>query len=1194
MVLLLNLTEKKHSIKKRGKIIQKAVFFITLTLIILLNKVFSDSILIPDMVIKGQSVDFWFDAYSLIKTKTDFLEESTVLKSLNAYCQVSNNKASLSLISSTFTMKKYKLLANDYGYVNITCYATAYNENNKIFSAKETKTIFITDNPEEICNSEDITINIPDYELDYLYDIVAPSYKLIKDKLKQVQIGKPIGILVDYSQVKGVIENSVLSCSIKKSKDNYNLSVLISQVYTDNKEFESLLNLYLLSVPKKYYNSFEIDCNFTAYCNFYGNKDLSKNIKTNFSIIANVKPINQTTFFILYDYMLNDVQNFTKEIQNYIKEYQIKSAEQTFEALISPYSSGLRGALIDALFNQFPLMLSMLYAYFVVKPAELSCICTAPLAPTTEVLCNPLLSTGSLCAFNLQKKIAPATTCSVGGTTITCTGVLATLSTYNGIFFGWYLSTWWIPLFFTTFFATRTIELTYLTTCDPVTKWINTITGDSVLFAVLNMFKYPPPTPNQIGSALNQVSNYVKENEKHFTEEFKEISKLFENKQFNIEQTFNDFKDYINSINPNEVNNFINDNMKLNDVYNSLQEFTASVREPFDKIRDIILAPVRTILIDLLGKKLLEKYLNPCGGTKKGDNPPDRTYELIQDYITIAGGVGSGNYGQIGQTFISSLLGNILTLIGNFVKSKEKCVLYNTLYPLTFLNKTKTAYGIDAKVNINSNNPKIDFNFFSLSNHKVYICPQEVGRALSTYSSLLASNYKCFLSSVNWLYMSKVMKNFDGDLTKLLNNDLASFLVDYSTLNPTQLKYSYLLTDYESIQNLAYCSNVRKYINCLNEEAVKSCQSNQWKVSFLFVAKTAAKVYVDYFSRIITGAIVSQILNYIDVCKSMSIIQTIKAIVQMTITFVQMKSSTEKAMSCVNKVSNINISKLDIKDLDKLKISSKCENILNDANQGASGLDCFLNPGKCSLAGWLSAIGDLLNPNALGGWINGKIDSYVNNLIDNMIKEGAKKCSINEDNEQVQIVAINTLVNQEINLNSILSNYTKNVISTSLFSIEINGSKDLIKTLQYSDCLSPTSNDIYYCEMIKLIFPYPNENDKYCIYEIKPENKEFIIHFYGNYQECNLYLSMEKSGIGTTNVERILIKNIKDCQNEIILASQDFENAYDKLNKDNEIALYFQLVPVINGKEDFDLSASSLVNPSLWQESSYYVEECNS
>ncbi len=321
---------------------------LTLVFLFLLLKLAHADILVPNYLVKNQEVEFWFDAYNLIYTKTNFAQNSTLLKSLTKECFVNDSsKASLEAVKNTYTMIKYKLKALDYGYVKLICKATATNENNQIFTAQENRTIFIGDDPNKICNKSDVAISIPDVTVDYLYDLVKGSFTILQTH-NRVQIGQPLEVTVDYSNVLGTIKNSRIYC---RPVSDYNVSVLLSQAFANDNSFTAYLNLYLNTPVKNYSGPIFLNCTYKAYCDFYGNSELSKNISKDFSIIVNVRPLNDSIFFIINSKALNDSNTIIKQLLNLTREYQIRAALQMFESQISPFFAGIPGLIIDGILS---------------------------------------------------------------------------------------------------------------------------------------------------------------------------------------------------------------------------------------------------------------------------------------------------------------------------------------------------------------------------------------------------------------------------------------------------------------------------------------------------------------------------------------------------------------------------------------------------------------------------------------------------------------------------------------------------------------------------------------------------------------------------------------------------------------------------------------------------------------------------
>jgi len=326
----------------------------------------------------------------------------------------------------------------------------------------------------------------------------------------------------------------------------------------------------------------------------------------------------------------------------------------------------------------------------------------------------------------------------------------------------------------------------------------------------------------------------------------------------------------------------------------------------------------------------------------------------------------------------------------------------------------------------------------------------------------------------------------------------------------------------------------------------------------------------------------------------LSIVQIITTVTQFIIQAVQFKEALGKVESCVNKYYSINISNLNASNIDKLRFDKQCKNLINKA-KGKSGLDCLLSPGECSLAGWLTLATQIIDPNALDAWINTKLNMYFDRLIDNLIRVGAKKCSVPRDDVQVQVVALDSIIDQEINANDILSELMPNVVSTSLFQIKIIPlQKNLVRQVDLSNCQNSVSSDLaQYCLIVRRVYPYA-DSGTYCIYNVT--KKQFNITVYGNYDKCRIYFSKEKPNPATGNINyyNVLVKEVNNCHNTVKLSfTQNFLRS--KLNElgNDGYAYYLVVVPVQGNSELNNEKVSTIFNPNWVKKSSYLVKECS-
>ncbi|HIQ50436.1 MAG TPA: hypothetical protein EYH54_00520 [Nautiliaceae bacterium] len=1120
---------------------------------------------IPDLIIKDEEIYFYFDAFYLLSKETDAVINSSYFIDWSYNCYIKEGNADLELIGASLTIQEYKLIGREYGRLVIRCKASIKNEKEQIFEAEVEKTVFVADDLNRICNENDLLISIsPDpIEIKYLEDLVPLVYKLLKENREQ-KVDLPIEVSIDYSGILGRIENPVLYCEV--NDDHFKL---IQDFELNDLSFDSTLNLFLIKNISSYFPSFSIDCDFRAYCDFYGNEDLSKAINKSFSIIVEISPINESSFILVY----NATQSFKSSyFDNLIRNYSIRSALQQFEMKLSPFISGIPGVLIDIFLNPAQITISQLIALS--TPLE-ACPCTTKLSAPFKAACNPITGSGIGCLSQSIIAFSAASTCPVPPPkNAGCLKVASITKTSISYYKTVYKSLAWIPLFFTTSFTILPLELTVNTVCDPVQKWIYSITGEGAIFPVLNLYRYPPILPENFAeNILKNASKVYKKIVDH------------EKSNFNLEES----QEYFAKVNQkiSEIQSSFNNNPFMT-PYNTVKQASSKIAGPFksatDKSKEIAMSILTNIASEQFADWLIGMFTTTvCSVDSIKDNPSNRAGQILMDYFNIVMGVSAPEFSQITRHFPFQIMMNLLELSAHFIKSKEQCIFFNTFAPLSYLNKSFESFGMRVEL-------KEDFDLdfeWDIKKRKYSMCPGEISNALSKYLTVLMANQRCFYSALNWVYYKNIDPNFDGDLTKLLNNDLTRFLLSYSSISFVEAKYSLLLTDYNSIKELAYCSNLRKYINCLEKEAVNQCKKNKLKISTLYLSKTASTIFSKYVSRFITNLIFKYLENAIPgLCGKLSSLKGILKIATFALQFKSAIDNYKSAAKCFEEFRQINYSNVNLNDIEEIRFDKKCKQEYENSLQG---LNCLFNPKKCSLAGWLSFLSTILDPNSVDNYIKAKIDQEIDKIIKKLIKKGADKCQFEEDTFNYDLILLDQIleINEDINEYFIETSENLN-FQTGVSFKAIVKEKELLRKSTLQNC------DPFDCNLIKAYYPLEEEGN-FCIYKVT--KKDYDLKFQANFDKCELYLVFEKVISGGTIYEKEKIKDINSCSGikKITLEGNTLINKiknYVSHNNRFVRGVYLEIWPYEGNSLIKESKISIPLDYKKMEKESYYVENC--
>ena len=1122
---------------------------------------------LPDYIIKDESINFYFDAYYLLSKETDAVVNSSYFTDWSYSCSIIEGSADLELIGGSITIQEYKLIPKEYGPLKIKCKATIKNEKGQIFEAETEKTSFVIDDPNKICNSDNLLIGInPDpVEIKYLEDLVPLVYKLLKEN-KEQKIGLPIEVSIDYSGILGKMENPVLNCKVNDEHFK-----ILQDFESDENSFTSTINLFLVRNISSYFPSFSIDCDFEAYCNFYDNKDLSKNIKKDFTIIVDITPISNSSFILIYNASLN---LFNSSFFNLTMDYTIRSALQQFEMKLSPLVAGIPGVLLDLFLNPGQVTISQLIAFF--TPVE-ACPCTSGLSPIIRKECNPITGSGVTCMGAAISAISAASSCSVVPTCAAVAGKLGiSVSYYTHI----YATTAIMPLFFTTLFTIRPLKLTINTVCDPVQKWLYKTTANGYLLPVLNLYRYPPILPADF---VNEVSSISLESYK----------KIVESEEDLLSSGFAPIepKEYFSKVNTQiqEIQNAFNNNPFMT-PYNEVKQAASKIAGPFrsaiNKSKDIAMS----ILTNLVSEEFANKIKNMltkqiCAVENSKDNPTNRAGKILSEFFIIAQATGTPSFSSIARHYPFQVMLSLMELTANFMKSKEQCIFFNTFAPLSYLNKTFKAKGIRAELKDN-----FDIKFhLGIKEREYLMCPGEVSNAISKYLNVLASNQRCLYSALNWVHYKDIFPNFDGDLTKLLNEDLTRFLLSYSSTSFVEAKYSLLLTEYKSIKELAYCSNLRKYINCLEKEAVNECRKNKLKISALYLSKTASTIFSKYVARFTTNLLFGLLESKIPgLCGKINMLKGILKVATFALQFKSAIDNYKKAAKCFEEVRSINYSQINLNEVRQIRFDEKCKQEYEDS---VRGLDCILKPDKCSLAGWLSFFSQIIDPNAVDNYIKMKLDEQIDKLIKKLIKKGAAKCQFEKDNFNYDIIFLDQILEIHEDINEKFSEVSRNLNTLTIISFEaVSKEKEFLRKTDLESCVQPD------CDLIKTYYPLEEEGN-FCIYKVTKKN--YNLTFQSGFDKCKIVLVFEKAVSGGIDYNSEAIKEINNCQG-LIKVSLDGNLLLNKIenwlnqgyNSRFLRGIYLEIWPYEGNNLKKENKASLILDYQKMKKDSYYVEKC--
>ena len=1015
--------------------------------------------------VKNSNNYFYFDSLDLLNKKQNLIHkvliENKKLTYLETNCYVSDQNPNdlggnvfIADNSKTKVFSKWVFKAEKEGLVTITCKAKAELSSGEVLEASESKQ-FVVGNPNEICNPNDLLFSNPNLDIDYL-ELIRQSYYFHKTGNKPLLFS--FTFQVNTENLKGQLENVVINCS--DYTNNYPLKI-------EGKEINYLTNIvqrdfdvYLTDLFDEYKEQETILCKIKAYCDFYGNKELSKEIEKSFTFQLKVNPLDNSTFYLVNSTLLNFSNQFAY-LYNLTKHYQQRGSLQLLEAFISPYVVGFPGLIIDLTMNPSFLYLGKLFG----KLAGCSTPCSNPSSISSCLSCD--FSVLGMDHINPHRK------------------VLASISI---TFFKIHFFTSWIPLFFTTLFSIKSLPIYYLANCDVSTKWIYKYSGNGVLFAVLNMGKYSLST-----QTIDSIERNLKV-DKHIL--------------FSEKEVVNNIKSTLSSLNTAD---------KLFGYLRIPQEYAEKivnvVEKPFEKLINW--------LANVFGiSDIIEK---PCVGDKKS-NPPYIASSIFKDYILIAGGVGRGDFFSISQTPQAKLLALTYLITANIKKMDDECKIKNTFYPFSFIGKKESAFGVRFKMN-KKDNGEIEIKKDLSPKIRSYdVCPLTVAQALSKYLVLLSSNAECLIKYTNWKSLEQLFPNYDGDLTKILNENLSKLIINYGNIDIYQLKNGEELLDYKSLTDISSCANIRKYILCLEEELVNECKSNKWKVAGYITLESLTNTFINYLSNSIVNLAIKGIfrLTNFDVCgSSFNSIKSLISLVDLYSKFENAEKALAKAEECFQNMEKVDLKNLDLNNKEKLeKLTIK---------------DCVVNvrDDKTGFFGWLDIISLITDPNSLNNYIASKLRDKIRDKIDNLIKVSVEKCSLEKSKQNFNFIGLDQIfVNgQSFTAQEVIDELSKYGVKEGLILYNLNltikpdGVIYFKKLGQY--CLNPSEGDLEDCNKIKSVYPNLNPNKYYCIRTSK--SKYIKLSFYNSFSNCDIYLIKQKED---GSYEKILLYSSNDCKGE--------------------------------------------------------------
>ncbi len=1055
--------------------------------LLFLKLLFSSIVYDGKTFVKNTNNYFYFDPLDLLEKKYDLINkillENKKLTYLESNCYVSNKKPSdleaevfLASDSKTEVFSKWVFKANKEGVVDITCKVTAELNNNEVYKASESKE-FVVGDPNEICDPNDLLFSNPNMNIDYI-ELIRQSYYLYKTKNKPLIFS--FDFQINSENLKGKLEDVVINCS--DYTKNYPFKIEGKDIiYSDNvvkREFE----VYLDNLFDKYKKEETFLCNVKAYCNFYGNKKLSKEIEKDFTFQIKINPLDNSTFYLVNSTLLDFSTQFGY-LYNLTKYYQQRGSLQLMEAFVSPFIVGFPGMLMDLAMNPTFLYLGKFFG----KLAKCSAQCSNPSSISSCISCD--IEVLGIDHINPHRKH---------------------LAAISLLLLKIHFFTSWIPLFFTTSFTIKSLPIYYLANCDVSSKWIYKYSGEGLLFAVLNMGKY-----SLSGLEVSSIENSIKTDKNIFFSE-KEIVGRLEN--------------VLNSLKTSEK---LFGYLRIPQEYS--EKFINIVKKPFDKLIKW--------LANLFGiKDFIEK---PCTGDKKS-NPNYISSSIFSDYVLISGGVGRGDFFSIAQTPQAKLLALTYLITANVKKMNDECKIKNTFYPFSFIGKKENAYGVRFKLEHKNNDFKIKKDLTPKS-RSYDICPITIAQALSKYLVLLSSNAECLVKYTNWQSLKTIFPNYNGDLTKILNENLSKLIINYGDIDIYQLKKGKELLDYKSLMDISACSNIRKYILCLENELVDECKSNRWKVAGYITLESLTNTFISYLSNSIVNSVLKGIfkLTGFDVCSTnFNAIKSLISLVNIYSKFEGTEKALAKAEKCFANMEKVDLKNLDLNNKEELeKLTLK---------------DCVINVGedKTGFFGWLNMFSLLINPNSLNDYIASKLRDKIKKRINKLIKISMEKCILEHNEEYTSFIGLDQIfINGErISAQDVinkLSNYgvKEGLILYNLnISIKPDGPIYFIKLGKY--CINPSEGDLDDCNKIKSVYPSLDPNKYYCIRTSK--SKYLKLSFYNSFPNCKIYLIKQKED---NSYEKILLYSSNNCNGEqTIDLSNSIYNYFGKCDKPKENA----------------------------------------